>query len=57
MKKIRKVADQIVKLEKEYQRTGDSALAGQIEKIISNLSLSEMLELDDYILSNYNLKK
>lgn len=57
MKNIKKIADQIVKLEKKYQETGDSALTSEIEKLISNLSLSDMLELDIYIQENYNLKK
>jgi len=56
MKKIKELAEQIVKLEKEYQVTRNSALMGEMEKIISNLSLTELCELDDYILSNYNLK-
>lgn len=56
MKKIKELAEQIVKLEKEYQVTRNSALMGEMEKIISNLSLTELCELDDYILRNYNLK-
>ena len=56
MKKIKKLAEQIVKLEKEYQVTRNSARMGEMEKLVSNLSLTELCELDDYILSNYNLK-
>ena len=57
MKNIKEIADKIVQLENKYKETQDSALESEIMKITENLSLTDLLELDDFILSNYNLKK
>ena len=57
MKNIKEIADKIVRLEKEYNKTHNSALESEIMKITNNLSLTDLLELDDFILNNYNLKK
>lgn len=55
-KKIKQIAEQIMKLQTEYEETHDSALEGQMMEYIKDLSLSELLEIDGYIMETYNLK-
>ena len=56
-KKIKEIAEQIMKLQTEYEETHESALEGQMMEYIKDLSLSELLEVDIYIMSTYNLKR
>ena len=50
MKKIKKIAEQIIELEKNIELGKDVQSSQQkIENIILSLSLKEVLELDDYI--------
>ena len=56
-KKIKEIAEQIMKLQTEYEETHESALEGQMMEYIKDLSLSELLEVDSYIMSTYNLKR
>lgn len=46
--KIKEVATKIVLLEQECQQ-GNSNKIQELEKIVSNLSLEEMLAIDEYI--------
>ena len=55
-KKIKEIAEQIMKLQTEYEKTHDSALEGEIMEYIKDLSLSVLLEVDSYIMETYNLK-
>ena len=55
-KKIKEIAEQIMKLQTEYEETHESALEGQMMEYIKDLSLSELLEVDSYIMNTYNLK-
>ena len=51
MKKIEKIAKQIVTLEKECDLGKNVKVnMAEIEKIVSTLSIEEMLEVDDYII-------
>ena len=56
MKNIKEIAEQIIQIEKQYQLTHDSALESKINDLIKNLSLSEMLEIDNYIMESHKLK-
>lgn len=47
MKDIKKIANEIIKLEK----LGTDEAYRQIERIASTLSLEEMLEIDEYIIT------
>ena len=55
-KKIKEIAEQIMKLQTKYEKTYDSALEGKMMEYIKDLSLSELLEVDSYIMETYNLK-
>ena len=55
-RKIKEIAEQIMKLQTEYEKTHDSALEGKMMEYIKDLSLSELLEVDSYIMETYNLK-
>ena len=49
-KRLVKIADRIVKLEKELQQLPNSTRAMVlIEKLTEGLTLAEMLEIDNYI--------
>ena len=51
MKKIEKIAKQIVTLEKECALGKNVKVnMAEIEKIVSTLSIEEMFEVDDYII-------
>lgn len=54
--KIKEVATKIVLLEQEYQQ-GNSNKIQELEKIVSNLSLEEMLAIDEYIYQKKLLTK
>lgn len=54
--KIKEVATKIVLLEQEYQQ-GNSNKIQELEKIVSNLSLEEMLAIDEYIYQKKILTK
>ena len=54
IKKIKNIAQQIVKLEKECRKYKDNIpkqkeVLNQIERLTNNLSLEEMLSIDIYI--------
>lgn len=51
--KIKEVATKIVLLEQECQQ-GNSNKIQELEKIVSNLSLEEMLAIDEYIYTKKN---
>jgi hypothetical protein len=58
MKKIKKIAEQIVELEKNIELGKDVQSSQQkIENIILSLSFKEVLELDDYIFKKNLLTK
>jgi hypothetical protein len=51
-KKLRVIADKIIVLEQKCQKGENiSANMEQIEKLTTTLSVEEMLEIDDYIMS------
>ena len=54
--KIKEVATKIVLLEQECQQ-GNSNKIQELEKIVSNLSLEEMLTIDEYIYQKKLLTK
>lgn len=54
--KIKEVATKIVLLEQECQQ-GNSNKVQELEKIVSNLSLEEMLAIDEYIYQKKLLTK
>lgn len=54
--KIKEVATRIVLLEQECQQ-GNSNKIQELEKIVSNLSLEEMLAIDEYIYQKKLLTK
>jgi hypothetical protein len=54
--KIKEVATKIVLLEQECQQ-GNSNKIQELEKIVSNLSLEEMLAIDEYIYQKKLLTK
>lgn len=54
--KIKVVATKIVLLEQECQQ-GNSNKIQELEKIVSNLSLEEMLAIDEYIYQKKLLTK
>lgn len=54
--KIKEVAAKIVLLEQECQQ-GNSNKIQELEKIVSNLSLEEMLAIDEYIYQKKLLTK
>ena len=54
--KIKEVATKIVLLEQECQQ-GNSNKIQELEKIVSNLSLEEMLAIDEYIYQKKVLTK
>lgn len=54
--KIKEVATKIVLLEQECQQ-GNSNKIQELEKIVSNLSLEEMLAIDKYIYQKKLLTK
>ena len=54
--KIKEVATKIVLLEQECQQ-GNSNKMKELEKIVSNLSLEEMLAIDEYIYQKKLLTK
>jgi len=54
--KIKEVATKIVLLEQECQQ-GNSNKMQELEKIVSNLSLEEMLAIDEYIYQKKLLTK
>ena len=56
MKKIKEIAEQIMKLQTKYELTHDSALESEMMEYIKDLSLSELLEIDSYIMEYYHLK-
>ena len=60
-KKIKKIAQQIVELEKLCNNTLDKPkrieYMTQIERLTENLSLLELLQIDEYILENNMLKR
>lgn len=57
-KKLEKIAKKIVKIEEQRlkNRNNDSA-EEQLEELISNLSIVDLMELDDYIQSKKLLNK
>ena len=54
--KIKEVATKIVLLEQECQQ-GNSNKIQELEKVVSNLSLEEMLAIDEYIYQKKLLTK
>ena len=52
-----KIAQDIVNLEKEYKEEKSGIIEKEITKKITNLSLSDMLFIDDYIMKNNLLTK
>lgn len=52
-----KIAQDIVNLEKEYKEEKSGIIEKEITKKIINLSLSDMLFIDDYIMKNNLLTK
>ena len=57
-KNIKKLAQQIVRLEKECQSGNNiSENMNKIEQLIQGLSLEDMLAIDDYILEKKFLTK
>jgi len=54
--KIKEVATKIVLLEQECQQ-GNSNKIQELERIVSNLSLEEMLAIDEYIYQKKLLTK
>ena len=56
MKDIKKIAKEILILEKKYQLTHDSALEGEITEKIAGLSITELLEIDNYIMEHMSWK-
>lgn len=54
--KIKEVATKIILLEQECQQ-GNSNKIQELEKIVSNLSLEEMLAIDEYIYQKKLLTK
>ena len=57
-KNIKKLAQQIARLEKECQsRNNISENMNKIEQLIQGLSLEDMLAIDDYILEKKLLTK
>ena len=54
--KIKEVATRIILLEQECQQ-GNSNKIQELEKIVSNLSLEEMLAIDEYIYQKKLLTK
>lgn len=53
-KKIKQIAEKILKLERECQEGKDvQENMAKIEKITSILSLEDMLEVDDYITKKF----
>ena len=57
-KNIKKLAQQIVRLEKECQSGNNiSENMNKIEQLIQGLSLEDMLAIDDYILEKKLLTK
>lgn len=55
--KIKEIAKQIFELETKYRNTQDTDIEKEIEKMTENLSLEELLEVDEYIFKNYLLRK
>lgn len=49
-KRIKEIAQEIITLEETNQYN-------QIEEIISNLSLDELFQIDEYIMENFDKKK
>ena len=58
---IKKIAQQIVEIEKKCQLEKDKPkkleYLNQLERLTENLSLEELLEIDEYIIENNFLKK
>ena len=50
--KIKEIAKQIFELETKYRNTQDTDIEKEIEKMTENLSLEELLEVDEYIFKN-----
>lgn len=55
--KIKEIAQQIFNLETQYRTTQNTDIEQEIEKLTENLSLEELLEVDEYIFKNYLLRK
>jgi len=60
-KKVKKIAQQIVSLENKCHQTNNiderNKYMIQIQKLIENLSLTELLQIDEYIVENSLLTK
>jgi hypothetical protein len=60
-KQIKKIAEQIVQLEKNLQDKNNSVTLGEIEKemtsLVMDLSMEDLLEIDEYIMSKNLLTK
>ena len=58
-KKVKRIAQQIVELEKKCQTdiNNREKYILKIEQLTGNLSLEELLAIDEYILSNNLLKR
>lgn len=57
-KHIKTVAEQIVKLEKQCKSGTDvSKFMNEMEQLVQGLSLEDMLEIDNYIISKKLLTK
>lgn len=58
MKRLEKIAKQIIELEKKCQKEGPlPKYLIEMEKVTEGLSLEDLLFIDEYILENNNLKK
>lgn len=56
-KTLKKLADRIMKLENNiYKAYEVEESQKEIEKIMASLSMEEMIQLDDYIFTNYRVK-
>ena len=49
--KIKEIAEQIVALENQYNQGSENA-EDLLEKLITSISIEDMLEIDDYIYQN-----
>ena len=56
-KQLKKIAHKIVELEKQAQTTPNFNYALEMEKLIKELSLKDLLEVDNYIQENNLLTK
>lgn len=54
---LKEIADKIIELENSNTPYSNSALEKEMGKLIENLSFSDLMEIDSYILESNKLKK